>query len=154
MGGGAAAIDVADPDRPEDDRGDSAGEGEKKAARAEEEEEDGEGAEEEGGECRDVGALGGVRCKPAGGHAAFGQGLHGRGGRAGVLLGRRCAGWHDGGGGRSLDSEDGGADLNLVAWCDLDGSGDALAVHVGAVGGAEVLDHQSAVVGDHACVAA
>ena len=49
-----AAVGVPDPDRPEDDRGDAAGQGDEEAAGAEEDEEDREGAEEEGGESRDV----------------------------------------------------------------------------------------------------
>jgi hypothetical protein len=65
------------------------------------------------------------------------------------------AGGHQGGGGgAALDSEDGRADLELVAGAELDGAGDALAVHVGAVGGSEVLDEDAVVVGEDAGVAA
>jgi hypothetical protein len=72
-----------------------------------------------------------------------------------MVLGGRGAGWHEGcGGGAALHAEDGGADLDLVPGSEFDGSGDALAVHVGAVGGAEVLDDHAIVVCEDAGVAA
>ncbi len=126
-----AAVRVADADGAEDDGGDAAREGQEEAAGAEEDEEDREGAEEEGGEGRDVAGL--VR-------------------RWGQAAGRGAA--HRGGEGRSSEADDGVADLDLVAGAEFDRAGDAVAVDVGAVGGAEVLDGDLAVVREDAGVAA
>jgi hypothetical protein len=72
-----------------------------------------------------------------------------------MVLGGGGARRHQGGGGRAaLHPKDGAADLELVAGVDLDWAGDALAVHIGAVGGAEVLDDQAARVGKDPGVAA
>src|SRR5215207_8921752 len=155
--GQAAVAELATVRVADDDGGDAAGEGDEKAAGAEEDEEDREGAEEEGREGRDVARLVWRRSEAAGCGSAgcYGWGW-GRGVGTGVVLGGRGAGRHDGGGGgaTSLDAEDGRADLDLVAGADLDRAGDALAVHVGAVGGAEVLNDHGAVVGEDAGVAA
>src|SRR5215210_8185961 len=60
--------------------------------------------------------------------------------------GRWCAGRHDRGGGGAAYADDRVAELYLVTGGDLHWSGDAFAVQVGAVGGAEVLEDQGAVV--------
>jgi hypothetical protein len=58
------------------------------------------------------------------------------------MLGGRVGTWWHQCGGRvgTLDAENGGADLNLVAGRELRLARDPLAVDVGAVGGAEILD--------------
>jgi len=69
-------------------------------------------------------------------------------------LGGWGAGWHDRSGGSAADADQGVAELDLVPGAELDGSVDAVAVDVGAVGGAEVLDDQGPVLGDYAGVPA
>jgi hypothetical protein len=138
----------------QDDRGDAARKGDEEAAGAEEDEEDRERAEEDGCERGEVAGF--VRgwgesagCRPAG--------WRWLGARwSGVVLGGWGIGRHDGGrgGAGSLNAEDGFAELQLVAGAQFDWSGDALAVDVGAVGGAEVLDDDGAVVGKDPGVAA
>src|SRR3954454_3948701 len=145
---GLAAVGVANSDGAEDHGRDSAGKGDEEAAGTQEDEQDREWAEEEGGERRDVGLGVRVGCEAAGGDTAGGWWLRGPP-RVWPRMGL-CgwgAGWHQGGGGGSpLHSHDRGSDLDLVAGAELDGAGDALPVHVGAVGGAEVLDDDAAGV--------
>jgi hypothetical protein len=61
---------------------------------------------------------------------------------------------HRRGGSGAAEPDEGVAELELVAGVELEGAGDAVAVDVGAVGGAEVLDDDAAVVGEDARVAA
>jgi hypothetical protein len=141
----------------QDDRGDAARKGDEEAAGAEEDEKDGKRSEEDRGQGPEVAGLVRGWGESAQRGAAGGRWLGRRraAGGAGMGPGRQGAGGHQGGGGgAALDSEDGGADLQLVAGAELDGAGDALAVHVCAVGGAEVLDDHAVVVGEDAGVAA